>query len=123
MRVRTDKKLEVVKVKRDGQEWPFEVIPMDPVEEEELRKKYTSYDRQNGQVIPVIDFIGIKIEKAQTEIKNWPCTDNNDNLIPCTPENIKKVWLLNSDLINEVLAKTAEISAGIISRKAQEKKI
>lgn len=123
MRIRTQKQNHIVTVSRDGQEWPFTVSPMDPAEEEALRKKHTTYSRKSGQLLPDVDFIAIKVERAQKEIIEWPCVDENDQPVPCTKENIKTAWLLNSDLFNEVLAKSSEIAAGKIELQDEEKKI
>lgn len=123
MKIRTKKQNHIVTVVRDGQDWPFTVAPLDPGEDESISKKHTTYSRKGGQLLPDIDFIAIKIEKAQKEIIEWPCVDEDGNPIPCTKENIKTAWLLNSDLINEVLAKASEIAAGKIEFNEEEKKI
>lgn len=122
MQVRTKKETCTVKVNRDGEEWPFDVIPLDPGEEEFIRKKHTEYTRVRGQMMPEVDFIGIKIETTQKVIQSWPCVDGDNKDIPCTDENKKIVWLMNPDLINEVLAKAADIAAGRAVTKAEEKK-
>ncbi|HCY86591.1 MAG TPA: hypothetical protein DHV36_15765 [Desulfobacteraceae bacterium] len=119
MKIRTQRKEHVVTVERDGQEWPFSVSPLDPAEEAEIRKKHTSYVRISGQLLPEVDFAEIKIEKAQSVIRSWPCVDENDQEIPCSDEKKREAWLLNPDLIDEVLRKAGEIGAG---RAAEEKK-
>ena len=123
MKIRTKKKTCQVEIIRDGETWVFEVDPLDPEQEEEIRRKHTEYNMVRGHVMPDPDFVAIKIETAQKVIKSWPCTDDDDKPIPCTDENKKTAWLLNSDLINDVLSKAADIGTGRAKIKTEEKKI
>lgn len=122
MKIRIKKETYPVEVVREGKPWTFEVDPLTPKQEEYIRMEHTGYTRVQGQVIPVPDFVAMKIATAKAVIKAWPCTDEDDAPIPCTDANKETAWLLNPDLINEVLAKAAEIGAGKAKIKAAEKK-
>jgi len=122
MKIRTKQKEHEVKIKWQGKEWQFTVLPMDPEESNALLKKYTGYEMIKGQLMPDTDFLSMKIEKVQKTIKAWPCTDEDDNPIDCNDENKKTAFLLNPDLINLVMDKAAEIASGIVEIKEEEKK-
>jgi hypothetical protein len=112
MRIRTQKKTHEVTVTRGADSAVFEVMPMDPAENDKLMKKHTKSKFKMGQVTEKTDWTGLTIEKIQKVIVEWDLQDESGNLLECNDENKKTAYLLNADIINEVMEKAGEIASG-----------
>ncbi len=122
MILRTEKEIFTVKVKRGKETGTFEIQPIDPEEREVSRKAYTEYERIHGQLMPNTDYFGLKIERVQKEIKGWDVKDINGKDIPCTDDNKRAAYILNSDIIDEALSKAVDMAGkAIVKKKATTK--
>lgn len=112
MRIRTQKKTHEVTITRGADSAIFEVMPMDPAEHDKLIKKHTKSKFKMGQVTEKTDWTALTIEKIQKTIVEWDLEDEGGNLLGCSDENKKTAYLLNADIINEVIEKAGEIASG-----------
>lgn len=122
MFLRTKKEVFKVKIKRGKNVGIFEIQPLDPEESEELRKKFTEYERIHGQLMPDLDYSGLKIKKVQKVIKGWDVKDEDGKDISCTDDNKRSAYLLNPDIIDEALEKANEFSLKAVQKKQAKEK-
>ena len=122
MLLRTKKEVFEVKIKRGKYVGTFNIQPLDPEEREELRKEFSDYERVKGQLMPDPDFIGLKIARVQKEIKNWDAKNEYGDEIPCTNDNKRTAYLLNSDIIDEALNKASDMAGEVIKKKRAKEK-
>lgn len=75
-----------------------------------------------GQLIEKTDYTALTIDKVQSVISRWDLMDERGRKIDCSEENKKTAWLLNADLINEVMEKFQAIADGTAEMEALEVK-
>jgi len=112
MKIRTKNKSYTVEVVRSGDIGKFEVTPMDVDETNKLLKKYTKYEKAKGQVMPETDYFGFTLAKVRQVITGWNLTDESDRPLECNDENKKTAYILNPDIINEVIEQADKIASG-----------
>lgn len=112
MRVRTKKITHEVVSTRGEDVGTFQVMPMDVTETNKLLKKFTTHEKYKGQVMPETNFLGFQLAKINKVITGWDIEDENGLPLECNDENKKLVFVLNPDLINDVIDKADKIAAG-----------
>jgi len=124
MRLRTEKSTYEVKVEKNGEVANFTVNIIDPEENARLIKKHTPKKRWIGNTMEEKDpdYVALQIDRVDKTIVDWDIQDENGDPIPCTKENKRKVYLLNPDIILEVLDKVSELSKDAQKSEAEEVK-
>ncbi len=121
-RIRTEKKEHKVTITKGADKATFFGWPMDPVEHSKLIKKHTKTKSKMGQLTEKTDFTALTIDKIQKVIRGWDVLDERGNPVECSDENKKTAWVLNADLINEVMDKFQAIADGTAEMEALELK-
>lgn len=121
MRVRTEKKVHKVTVTRGEDSATFDGSPLDPAENEKLRRKFTEHIKAKGQVLTDTDYLGLQLEKVRRVITGWDLEDEKGAKIKCTDEMKKTVYLLNPDLVNDALEKFEDIAKGVAEIEEKKK--
>jgi len=123
MRLRTEEKVYDIVIEHNGETGQFQVSPLNPESASKLLKKHTSRKKwNNGQAgEPEVDWVEMRIEKTQRVIKGWDATDEMGNALECSNENKRIAFLLNSEVINKVLAEADELGLGL--REEEEKEL
>jgi len=121
-RIRTEKKEHEVEIVKGSDTATFWGTPMDPVEYSKLIKKHTKTKNKHGQLTEKTDFTALTIDKVQKVISRWDILDERGAVLECSDENKKKAWILNADLINEVMEKFQAIADGTAEMEALEVK-
>ena len=122
MRIRTKKTSQEITITRDDETGIFQVMPMDVAETNKLLKKFTSHEKHKGQVMPETNFLGFQISKTQKVITGWDLLDEDGEAYECNDANKKDTYVLNPDLINEVLEKADKIAAGNLEVEQEQEK-
>lgn len=123
MFLRTKKERFTIKVKRGNQVGTFETEPLTPEEDLEIQKNHSDYQRVMGQLMPDNDYVEMRVEKIQKVVKSWDVKDPDTNeVIPCTNDNKRAMYMLNPDIFDEVLEKTKDMTTKAVQKKAATKK-
>jgi len=100
MKLRLEKKTEVVTIKVGDDEAKFTVLPLTPREGFKLLEAATDSRGRNPQP----DFYKLKLARIDKIIIDWEgIEDEAGNPIPCTTKNKELVYNFNQALIDEVL--------------------
>lgn len=122
MKITTRKKTHIVEIVRGADTGVFEVIPMDVKESNALLKKYTSIDKVKNILHEQIDFLGFSIAKVKKVIVGWDLKDEDNQPIECNDQAKEEAFVLNPDIINEVLEKADKIASGRAEVEEEEVK-
>lgn len=122
MKIRTKNKTYTVEVTRGSETGIFEVLPMPVDETNKLLKKYTKYEKVKGQLMPETDYFGFAVAKVKHVIVGWNLKDEDDKPFECSDANKQTVYMLNPDIINDVLDQADKIASGNEEVKKEEEK-
>lgn len=114
MKITTKKKTHTIEITKGADKAVFEVMPMDVSENNKLLKKYTSIDKVKGILYPETDYFGFALAKVKKVIISWEHLEdeNGTPILECNDQTKEQAYILNPDLINEVLEKADKIAAG-----------
>lgn len=122
MRLNTKRIEAEVTVERNGQIGHFRVHPLTPKETADFLNKSKQTEWDKGQRFQEPDYYKYKLLKINTVILGWDATDENDNPLPCNDETRELAYLNDTDLIDEVLDKAAELSKAIEAEEKEKEK-
>ena len=104
-----------VTVEHNGETSTFEVRPLTPKESEAIMDKHTPARKWKGNLLTEKSpcYSEMTIEKVQKTIIGWDIKDLSGKKVDCTDANKAQAWLLNPEVINQVMEKASEIADGV----------
>ena len=115
MRLRMEQTTHEVTIEHSGETSIFEVRPLTLKENESIIDKHTPPRKWKGQLMTEKSpcYSEMTIEKVQKTIISWDIKDLSGKKVDCTDANKAQAWLLNPEVINQVMDKAAEIADGV----------
>ena len=121
MKVRTGTKEVTITIEKDDDTATFTGTPLTVKEINIIKKKHLEQKNVEGLLSSDDNYLDVNIEKIQKIIRAWDVVDDDGEIVPCTAEMKKTVYINNPILMSEVLGKFEKISYGIADKEEEKK--